>query len=214
MFPQLLPAVAATVLALMAGGSFAGLSRRIAWWPLGIASIAVQLLLTSIPLTEVPWLAAAGHWVWAIAVAAVLVVLVRNWRIETGLRQLPWAVAGLGVGLNLLVIVSNGGYMPVSQSALDQTGQSAALAARTTFHREVILDEATRLPWLADIFADPTWAPPHPAVTSIGDRLLSLGLAGWAFLSVYAARSSKTPPGDRSSIQRSRASAATGLLAK
>jgi hypothetical protein len=218
MLAQLLPAALGVLLGLAAGGSLAGLRRPIAWWPLGLASIALQLLLARIPVAEQPWLGTNGHWIWAAAVAAVLPVLVRNWRIEAGLRRLPWLVAAVGVTLNVIVILANGGYMPVAQAALAQTGQSAELAARTAFHRDVPVDASTNLPWLADVLADPEWLP-HPLVASVGDRLLGLGLAGWACLAVsrsrrrYAARATALGD-DRSANQRSRTSAPTGLLAK
>jgi hypothetical protein len=220
MLSQLLPAVLGGLLGLVAGGSIAGLRRPIAWWQLGLASITSQVLLARIPVADQPWLAANGHWIWAAAIAAVLVVLVRNSRMEAGARRLPWLLAALGVGLNLAVILANGGYMPVPQAALEATGQSAELAARTGFRRDVALDDRTRLPWLADVLVDPSWLP-HPLVASVGDRLLSLGLAGWAYLSIssprrrYAARSAGTEVGPILCVSHSSSSAgSTGLLTK
>jgi hypothetical protein len=220
MVPQLLPAVFGAGLGLALGGSFAGLGRRIAWWQLGLASIALQLLLARIPVAEYPWLGANGHWVWAAALAAVVPVLLRNAQIQTGVRSLPWFVAALGVTLNVLVIFTNGGYMPVPQAALDATGQAAELAARTSFRRDTPLVDETRLAWLADVLMDPAWLP-HPLVASVGDRLLAVGLAGCAFLAVsssrrgYAARSTGMVLAEHLSLNHSSStSAATGLLAK
>jgi hypothetical protein len=219
MLPQLLPSVFLAVVAVAAGGSLAGLSRPIAWWGLGLASIALQLVLGRIPVSAMPWLGDFGHWVWAAAVASILLVLLRNWRLETRrVHQIPWAVAALGVGLNVLVIVANGGYMPVSLPALEETGQAAEIATRSSFRRELPIDASTRLPELADVYADPAWLP-NPVVASIGDRLLGAGLAGWVFLSVYATRrkglwAGRNGAGERASIQLSSASAESGLLAK
>jgi Family of unknown function (DUF5317) len=205
--------------ALAAGGSLVGLSRPIAWWGLGLVSIALQLLLQRIPVSAAPWLGDFGHWVWAAAVASILLVLLRNWRLQTSrMHQIPWAVAALGVGLNLLVIVANGGYMPVSLTALEQTGQAVEIATRSSFRRDLPVDVTTHMPELADVYADPAWLP-HPVVASIGDRLLGVGLAGWAFVSVYATRHKRPRPGsegavERSAIQFSSAAAESGLLAK
>lgn len=219
MLPQLLPALILALVAVAGGGSLAGLSRPIAWWGLGLVSIALQLLLQRVPVSVAPWLGDSGHWLWAAAVASILLVLLRNWRLQTSrLHQIPWAVAALGVGLNLLVIVANGGYMPVSLTALEQTGQAAEIASRSSFRRDLPIDTNTRFPELADVYADPDWIP-HPVVASIGDRLLSVGLAGWAFVSVYATRRKRPRSGsegvdERSTIQFSSAAAPSGLLAK
>jgi hypothetical protein len=177
MLDQLLPAVAAALVARAAGGSLAGLARPIRWWPLGLLAIGVELGVVQLP--GVPWL----HWVWAAALGAVFVVVLRNLWSERGLA---WSLAALGIGLNLLVILANDGYMPVTQAGLEQTGQLTEVSDGV-FRRDVLIDDTTRLPWLADIFADPTWVP-HPVVTSLGDRILTAGLAVWAFSSVYAAR--------------------------
>jgi hypothetical protein len=207
------------LVALAAGGSLVGLSRPIAWWGLGLVSIAVQLLLQRVPVSVAPWLGDFGHWVWAAAVASILLVLLRNWRLQTSrMHQIPWAVAALGVGLNLLVILANGGYMPVSLAALEQTGQAAEIASRSSFRRDLPIAPTTRMPQLADVYADPAWLP-HPVAASIGDRLLGLGLAGWAFVSVYATRHKRPRPGsegadERSAIHFSSAGGESGLLAK
>jgi hypothetical protein len=219
MLPQLLPAVILAVVAVALGGSLTGLSRPIAWWGLGLVSIALQLLLQRVSVTAAPWLGEIGHWVWVAAVASILLVVLRNWRFQTSrMDQIPWAVAALGVGLNLLVIVANGGYMPVSSTAVEQTGQTAEIADRSSFRRELPIDANTRMPELADVYADPAWLP-HPVVASIGDRLLGAGLGGWAFASVYATRRKRSRPAsggadERSVIQFSSAAAGSGLLAK
>ena len=187
MLVQLVPPACGALLGVVAGGSLTGLSRRIGWWQLGLASIGLQVLLGRIPVAQVPWLAANGHWLWAIALAAVVLVLLRNAKLESGMRRGPWLIAAVGVALNVLVITANGGYMPVSEAGLMETGQSTQLAARTSFRRDVALDANTRLPLLADILVDPAWLP-NPVVASYGDRLLAIGLATWAFSSVYRSR--------------------------
>jgi Family of unknown function (DUF5317) len=186
MLDQLLPAVGAALLACAAGGSLTGLARPIRWWPLGLLAIGVELALVKLPGAGAPWL----HWVWAAALSATFLLVLRNLWAERGLA---WSLAALGIGLNLLVIFANGGYMPVSRAGLEQTGQPAELA-EGAFRREVLIDDSTRLPFLADIFVDPSWFP-QPVVTSVGDHLLTAGLAVWAFTSVYRGRRSRSSDG-------------------
>jgi hypothetical protein len=45
----------------------------------------------------------------------------------------------------------------------------------------------TRLPWLGDILAEPDWLP-RRNVISIGDILLALGIASWAFTAATTRR--------------------------
>jgi hypothetical protein len=42
------------------------------------------------------------------------------------------------------------------------------------------MDESTQLGGLGDVIAEPTWLP-KANVISIGDALLAVGLASWAF---------------------------------
>jgi uncharacterized protein DUF5317 len=187
MLPQLIPAVLAALVAWAAGGSLHGLARPIAWWPLGLLAIGIELGLGRIPVVEQPWLAVWGHWLWAASVALIFLVLLRNTHVARGAARLAWAAAALGVGLNLLVITANGGYMPVTQAGLEETGQATKLEARGAVRRDLLIDDHTRLAWLADVLVEPSWVP-GPVVASIGDRLLTVGLAGWAFASVFETR--------------------------
>jgi hypothetical protein len=190
MVGQLVPAVCAAVLAWAVGGSLAGLARPITWWPLGLVAISVELLLGRLSIAQLPWLATWGHWVWVAVLGAVFLVLVRN--VARGAQGVPWALAAIGVGLNLTVILANGGYMPFSQDAVEQTGQTVELGTSSAYERGMPLDATTRLAWLADVYPDPVWMP-YPKVASMGDQLLRLGLASWAFGSVYGARRNRPP---------------------
>ena len=96
-------------------------------------------------------------------------------------HRAAWSVAALGAGLNLLVVSANGGYMPQSAEArvltrgatIDATGQAQLRNVRP-------MDDATVLGGLGDVLAEPAWFP-KANVVSIGDVLLGLGIAGWAF---------------------------------
>ncbi|MBC7251710.1 MAG: DUF5317 domain-containing protein [Anaerolineae bacterium] len=87
-------------------------------------------------------------------------------------------ILGLGILLNLVVMVANGGYMPVSPDDLVEIGhprQAEILRAGGTDFYGIALTEQTRLPFLADIFVLPRFFPIR-YVFSLGDALIGIGL--------------------------------------
>jgi hypothetical protein len=94
-------------------------------------------------------------------------LLVVGWVV--GNRQLPgtWLVA-IGLGLNALVIGANGA-MPVDPEAIRALGLEGA---EVPPGKHTVLDDATRLPWLADIIP----VPPLRSIISVGDVVLAAGL--------------------------------------
>jgi len=85
---------------------------------------------------------------------------------------------GLGILLNLIVMVANGGYMPVSPDDLVEIGhprQAEILRAGGTDFYGIALTAQTRLPFLADIFVLPRFFPIR-YVFSPGDALIGIGL--------------------------------------
>ncbi len=97
-------------------------------------------------------------------------------------RRLPgmW-ILGAGLAANWLVILVNGGYMPVTYEALVAAGKghlvsSADIGTFVYGSKDILLPlEATRLWFLSDIFVIP---PPFPipSVFSVGDALIAVGL--------------------------------------
>lgn len=75
-------------------------------------------------------------------------------------------IAGIGVLMNFTVIAANGG-MPVSAEAAVLAGQAGELVLDA---KHVLLDETTRLPFLADIIPLPR------TVMSLGDVFLAIGV--------------------------------------
>lgn len=90
-------------------------------------------------------------------------------------------VLGLGLGLNLLVILANGGLMPISPDTIvrlapDIPRETWVIGERLGRTKDVILPtEQMRLPWLADRFVVPSWYP-EPTAFSIGDVVLGFGV--------------------------------------
>src|SRR5438105_14928564 len=113
----LLPLIIASVVAALRVCSFSGLQRvHIQWWPLALASIAVQLVLYNPPVDQQPWALTWGPLIWVATLIALVAVLVRNGLSKHPGRGAFW-VAALGIAVNLVVVVANGGYMPESTQA-------------------------------------------------------------------------------------------------
>jgi hypothetical protein len=164
---------------------------RLEWWPLALGSIAVQLVLFDPPINRQPWALVWGPWIWVGCLSAMLTVLIRN-----GLSSQPGrtalALAALGIGLNLFVVVANDGYMPQSPEArlaargvpLIEPGAPLQLRNVTPSGPD------TRFPWLGDVIAQPAWLP-TANVVSVGDLLLSTALSVWVLQVVAARRSTQ-----------------------
>ncbi|HHX44100.1 MAG TPA: DUF5317 domain-containing protein [Chloroflexi bacterium] len=163
-------------IALVRGGRFrwlAQVSLRLGW--LAIAAFALQwsIIYAPLPHTEGPF--APRTLILIASYLLVLVVVVVN-------RRVPGvAVMGIGLGMNLLVMLVNGGFMPVTMEAVERAGLAhlalgTEAGARLMATKDIILPaEATRLWLLSDIFVVP---PPLPfrTVFSLGDLFLAVGV--------------------------------------
>jgi hypothetical protein len=197
MFFLFTPAAVAALLACLHGRRLAMLgSQRLAWWPLGLGAFGVEAALDWTRLIDQPWALTWGSPLWIAALAAILATLGRNAQVRRGTARRTWAVAALGVGLNLLVVVANGGHMPQSQAARVAAGVStetvAGLSARPGWRNVAPITPQTRLVWLGDVFPQPTWQPSHN-VMSVGDLLLAAGLAGAVYLGAAPRRTGREP---------------------
>jgi hypothetical protein len=178
----LLPLVLASIGGALWVGSIAGLRRaRVEWWPLALGSIAVQLVLYNPPVDRLPWALTWGPWVWVACLSGLLVVCVRNGLVK-GPSSGAFRLAAVAVALNLCVVLANGGYMPQSPEArLEVRGiPLIAEGAPAQLRNVVPSGPETRFTWLTDVIPQPTWLP-TANVVSIGDVVLSIALALWAF---------------------------------
>ncbi len=147
------------------GGSPTRLGQlRFRWGVVVMLGMAAQLLLFSSPLGE--GLGAAAPAVYMATNGVVLAAVARNLLIP----GLPLVL--LGGAANLLAMIANGGYMPVSRAALDAMGRGPG----TSGYSNSALLEHVQLAPLTDIFAMPTWLP-VANVFSAGDILIGVGVA-------------------------------------
>ena len=167
----------ALLLSLVTGGSLKRLQKeRLAGEWVLLVVLPAQLLWPAIARRlELP--CEFSIIIWLLMMAALAIVLFVN-----APRRWMLAFAGLGIALNILVIGFNSA-MPVSLKAAAEIGGRRA-EVREALAEECLheaIDDQTRLGFLADVIAVP--GPPwHRGVVSVGDVLLSLGLAGWVWV--------------------------------
>lgn len=111
---------------------------------------------------------------WAIVSAYVLifVFLWGNWRVP-GLQ-----VAAVGIALNFLAVLINGGRMPIWPGAFEAAGFAPDAVTGDTFHFLLPMTSVAEFVARGGIFGDvvPIPIPVIRDVVSIGDLLLALGL--------------------------------------
>jgi hypothetical protein len=143
------------------------------------AALAAQILLFSPVLESRDWAIRLGPSLYVASMMLVLLVVARNVRLQlAGTCRMALGGAALGVLLNCIVVAANGGYMPRvaadGYSAVPMPSEVGRLVNVTPMTAD------TPLLWLGDVFEEPSWLP-NTNILSIGDILLSTGLASWAF---------------------------------
>ena len=176
-------AAIALVVALARGGDL----RALADVPIRHGYLAILAVVTQIVIFSSAWasssLAPYAPYAYVVSMLLLLAAVGLNWRLP-GLFAL-----GLGLLANTFAIALNGGRMPASPAALETAGLSEAFTqagALGSTANSTLLGPATRVPFLCDIFAVPSWFPLQN-VFSAGDVLIALG-AAWFFLATLRPR--------------------------
>ena len=169
----LIAVIASIVVALVRGGSLAHLATvRLRYGWVALLAFALQVLIIYFPLPRSEGILGKRTLLLQSSYVLLLFVVIIN-------RKLPgFHLVGLGLALNLLVMLVNGGFMPVTLEALEKArlghlalGQGAG--ARVASAKDILLArEETRLWILSDVFVV-RW--PTATVISIGDILLAIG---------------------------------------
>jgi hypothetical protein len=158
------------------------------WWVVFVAEIP-QLLAFSVTATRpfIPDWAAR-----IILVSSQILLLGFVW---LNRRNLGMVVIGLGLILNFIVIVANGGLMPMTPEKLlelrpDVTMEQIPLGERSGYGKDIILKkESTNLWVLSDIFTSPPGFP-YRVAFSAGDIVLALGVV-WCLAAPYQKKESE-----------------------
>ncbi len=180
----------AVAVGLATGGSLRQLALLpLQWGWIALAAFFFQLYIIYFPEPLGQGLASPRAILLMSSYILLLVVMWRN-------RALPgiWLM-GAGLCANLLAMLLNGGYMPISPEALEQVGRPRSvmtgdMGARVRATKDIVLPrEATVAWWLTDIFVLP---PPFPipSVFSLGDVAIAIG-AFWLVQSAMHSRPTK-----------------------
>ena len=154
------------VVGRLLGGRVRNLEQvRFRWWQLALAGLLVQLVLFADPVQT--RIGSAGPAVYVVSTLAVLAALLRN------LRYPGLAVLAVGAVLNLVPILTNGGYMPSSPEVWRElTGVAAVPVAY--YSNVALIGPDTAFAFLGDIFAFPRQLPMATAF-SLGDAVIAVG---------------------------------------
>jgi len=162
------------IVALTRGGSLLALgnvSVRYGW--LAIAAFGAQCIEIYMPLQST-----AGLW------STRTLLLLGTYGLLGLVMMVNWTLPGIaimtaGLVLNLVVMLANGGYMPIAPEALASAGLGdlalgAAAGSRLMATKDILLPRTmTRLWFLSDILVIPA---PLRSVASIGDVLIAVGV--------------------------------------
>jgi hypothetical protein len=180
MLPEMLlvaaAAAGAALLARARGGTLDALAAtRFRWSGLVFEGLLIQIFFViwnpaGLTRTDSLWLLVLSN----LAIAAFILAN----------SKLPgMLLAGLGLAMNLTVILLNGA-MPVSSDAASASGLSPPAEASAFKHEEMVPD--TRLPWLGDVVPVPlvgeVWSP--------GDVVLAVGIARLVYVRMLTRRRS------------------------
>jgi hypothetical protein len=171
---------AGVAVGLVRGGSIGrllDLTLRHAW--LIALAFLIQAAMFTTPLER--WLGDLVAVVLMGSNAALLVLVALNARVP-GLR-----LFGIGLAANTLVMLLNGGYMPVSPAALRAAGLADRIEVLQRFghsDKSQLMNSETRLPFLGDVLP----VAPVNKVLSVGDLAIGVGIA-WLVATTMGRRS-------------------------
>lgn len=181
--------MAAVMIGWLRGGSVARVAHLpLRWIVLLPVPFVIRAALLHPQAVGVEWLSRWTTELQGVAYGLLVLLAVVN-------RHLPGSSFLIaGTLANAVVIMANGGRMPVSERAIHVAAHAAekvtALSVLRTENSltHQLLGPETRFPWLADIIPLPRPFP-FPSVASVGDFVLAFGLM-WLVLAAMGSRAS------------------------
>jgi hypothetical protein len=181
------------VATLLRGGEVSRLGSvwlRHGW--IAIVAFGLQAIVIYFPLRMAGGLGSPHTWLLLGSYVLLFIGIALN-------RHLPGLmVVGLGMFLNLTVMVANGGFMPVAPEALSAAGLGhlalgTESGSRLLATKDILLAREDTVLWfLSDIFVVPP-SLPLPSIFSLGDIVVVLGVF-WFFQAAMVPRSKTTIP--------------------
>jgi hypothetical protein len=156
------------ILGCLAGVAFGGRlgnwsAIRLKWTWVVLLALVIRVLVAGSALGDIDWL----RYVYVASLVALI-----GWTLWNVDRLFGIWLVSIGSAMNLVVIVANDFRMPVVASA------AGRLVEAGHHGQYVVMDAASRLPWLADTIVVPGWLG---GVFSPGDAVIGIGLGIVAF---------------------------------
>jgi hypothetical protein len=190
----IVPVLLAILVGSLRGGhvrNLVHLSIQHAWIP--VVMFFLQFSIVLFPQGQSDLFLAFRPWVLITTYALLIAFLYLN-------RSLPgMKVILLGGMLNLVVILANGGFMPVTSEALERSGHLDLVVVHGEHEyvlgsKDIVLsEEQTRLKLLSDVVGIPEPFPVS-ATLSVGDIFIMAGAAWLAYRGLTGVRSELHEP--------------------
>ncbi len=145
-----------------------------------VGGFVLRFAIVIVPLGGATWISLIGM---GLVLAGTL------W----GLRTPGMTAICVGAGCNLLVMLANGGRMPVSIAMAQRLNLDTLIErlGEGQFHDYTVLTGETTLPFLADILPYFSLLFFQPYVISIGDYILGIGVV-WFLVKAMKGRETRT----------------------
>ena len=167
------PTLISLIIAKLRGGRFKNLENvNIKAWYLFIIAALLQGILSIIKYIDLAGLnqMILRYKIVIIGITYLLMIITALLNIKKNYMK----IFLIGIILNLIVIMGNGGYMPVSLEGIKGIAQESVLPEREFDVKHVAVTKDTKFVYLADIILLPR-PYPLPKILSLGDIFLMLG---------------------------------------